>query len=83
MIDGKECVLPSKVDIAMLQTDGGITFIPSYLTGICNATDAGAIAKGMHEITVHVGNHGIFPADAYSGWGSVSFLEVQEICPPF
>ena len=83
-INGQECSTPTKIDIAMYQNVRDNTHVPGYLTGICTGTAAGKIAAGQHQITVHVGKHSDFSlAQAYSGWASTSFLEVQELCPPF
>ncbi|XP_065194756.1 uncharacterized protein LOC135826043 isoform X5 [Sycon ciliatum] len=85
-IDNRECVRPTKIDIAMYQSSGDNTHIPAVLTGICESTySSGAnIAAGNHTITVHVGKtstHDIGNAD--SGWSSSSILEIQEMCPQY
>ena len=83
-INGQECSTPTEIDITMYQSVNDEILIPSYLTGICTGTAAGKIAAGQHQITVHVGklsSHQL--ADALSGWASTSFLEVQELYPPF
>ncbi|XP_065194754.1 uncharacterized protein LOC135826043 isoform X3 [Sycon ciliatum] len=86
-IDNRECVRPTKIDIAMYQSSNDHTHIPAVLTGICESTySTGAnIAAGDHTITVHVGGNveGLGIGDPDSGWGSTSILEIQEMCPQY
>ncbi|XP_065194749.1 uncharacterized protein LOC135826042 isoform X3 [Sycon ciliatum] len=85
-IDNRECVRPTKIDIAMFQSSGDNNHIPAVLTGICESTySSGAnIAAGDHNITVHVGRApGYAASDSRSGWKSISILEVQEMCPQY
>ena len=85
-IDNRECVRPTKIDIAMYKNSGENTHIPAVLTGICESTySSGAnIAAGDHSITVHVGRvSGYGIGNPYSGWGSTSILEIQEMCPQY
>ncbi|XP_065194752.1 uncharacterized protein LOC135826043 isoform X1 [Sycon ciliatum] len=86
-IDNRECVRPTKIDIAMYQSSADVTHIPAVLTGICESTHStGAnIAAGDHTITVHVGGNveGYGIGNPTSGWASTSILEIQEMCPQY
>ncbi|XP_065186675.1 uncharacterized protein LOC135817423 isoform X2 [Sycon ciliatum] len=85
-IDNRECVRPTKIDIAMYQGSGDNTHIPAVLTGICESTNSTGvnIAAGDHNITVHVGRvSGYGIGDPDSGWASTSILEIQEMCPQY
>ena len=80
-INANECVKPAKIDIIMYQGSSDNTHIPAVLTGVCESTESSgiAISAGGHHISVHVASPN--GGDAFSGYASTSFLEVQEICP--
>ena len=83
-IDGQECVKPSKLDIAMYQSDPTENSpIPSVLVGICQANAAGQIKKGTHNIDVNIGATSYPLGTPLSGFYSTTFFEVQEVCPEF
>ncbi|XP_065182062.1 uncharacterized protein LOC135812742 [Sycon ciliatum] len=88
-IDGKECVVPTPIDMGTWHSTAAFYHMPAVLTGICESTDvSGAlIGAGNHSITVWVGpvtQPGLAQADTTnSGWVTTSFLEVREICPPY
>ncbi|XP_065194734.1 uncharacterized protein LOC135826026 [Sycon ciliatum] len=82
--DGNECTQPEKLDIFAYRQMSTTLYIPSVLTGVCSATSAGTIGKGHHEISVHVGKRlKVAGAGVRSGYGSLGYFEVVEICPPY
>ncbi|XP_065195432.1 uncharacterized protein LOC135826756 [Sycon ciliatum] len=85
-IDGQECARPSKIDIVMYQSSSGGIHVPSLLTGVCESTASNGanLAAGHHTIAVHVGRiPGRGNGNPYTGWLSMSILEIQEMCPQF
>ena len=79
-IDGSKCTQPGNIDIFLHESSGSsYSHSPAVLTGICSATRAGKLLAGSHVITVHVKSS----SDAYTGYTSQSFLQVQEIIPPY
>ncbi|XP_065195190.1 uncharacterized protein LOC135826510 isoform X2 [Sycon ciliatum] len=83
-VDDQECVKPSKLDIVMYQSDPHENSpIPSVLVGICQATAAGQIKKGTHNIDVNIGATSYPLGTPLSGFYSTTFFEVQEVCPEF
>ena len=83
-IDGSKCTQPGDIDIFLLESTNGPYYSyssssPAVLTGICGATSAGKLLAGRHVISVHVKSN----YDAYTGSSSQSFLQVQEIIPPY
>ena len=79
-IDGSKCTQPGDIDIFLYESSGSsYSHSPAVLTGICSATSAGKLLAGSHVITVHVKSS----YNAYTGHTSQSFLQVQEIIPPY
>ena len=79
-IDGSKCTRPGDIDIFLHEyTGSSYSHSPAVLIGICSATSAGKLLAGSHVISVHVklGQH------AYTRSDGKSFLQVQEIIPPF
>ena len=79
-IDGSKCTQPGDIDMTLYESSvSSYSHSPAVLTGICGATSAGKLLAGSHVITVHV----MSDYNAYTGHASQSFLQVQEIIPPF
>ena len=78
-IDGSKCTQPGDIDIYLHESSASYSYSPAVLTGICSATSAGKLLAGGHVITVHVKSS----SDAFTGDISQSFLQVQEIIPPY
>ena len=79
-IDGSKCTQPDDIDIHLYESSSSYySHSPAVLTGICSATSAGKLLAGSHVITVHVKSS----FNAYTGYASQSFLQVQEIIPPY
>ena len=78
-IDGSKCTQPGDIDIYLYESSSSYSHSPAVLTGICSATSAGKLLAGSHVITVHVKSSNF----VYTGHTSQSFLQVQEIIPPY
>ena len=80
-IDGSTCTQPGDIDMTLYESRSSYyySYSPAVLTGICGATYAGYLSSGRHVISVHVKSNN----NAYTGSNSQSFLQVQEIIPPY
>ena len=77
-IDGKSCVTPSKIGVAMHCRLGDYEHIPVEVVGWCRD-----IKRGSHTITAIVSRpSSYYPnSDCHTGWGSNDYMEVWEPTP--
>ena len=80
-INGKECSDPVPIDGVIYVWKGKgteNTLRPRILTGTCKIP-----TKGTFTIGLNVGNcSGYGNADAYTGWNSSTFMNIEEVPAP-